>query len=92
MHQLFRSLMHACCDEWDVGYDYIDYVEDYDKQTLPESLQKLIDEINATKPPKATSNEILNYLTTHGRFSSWKGDVQHGTMFLVSMAVNKITY
>ena len=90
MHQLFRSLMHACCDEWNIGYDHLDDLSS--ELILPESLQKLIDEINATKPPKATSNEILNYLTTHGRFSSWKGDVQYGTITLVLMAEKRITY
>jgi hypothetical protein len=90
MHDLFKALVHECCDEWNIGYDHLDDLSS--ELILPESLQKLIDEINATKPPKATSNEILNYLTTHTRFSGWRGDVQHGTMFLVSMAEKKITY
>ena len=90
MHQLFKSLIHTCCDEWVIGYDHLD--DTSSKFTLPEPIQKLIDEIMATKPPKATSNELLDYLDTNPRFSSWRGDVQHGTISLLHLAMDKITY
>ncbi len=90
MHDLFKSLIHTCCDEWDIGYDHLDGLSS--ELILPESLQKLIDEIMATKPPKATSSELLAYLDTNPRFSSWRGDVQHGTISLLHIAMDKITY
>jgi hypothetical protein len=90
MHQLFKSLIHSCCDYWEFGYEHLD--NSIDEVILPESIQKIIDDILATKPIILTNSEIINYLDTNPRFSSWNINEQYGTCNLIHYAMNKITY
>ncbi len=88
MEDLFKLLIQSCNDEWNIGFNHLDNSDN--ELILPESIQKIIDEILVSKLKIPTSFEIIDYMNTNPRFNSWSGKEQYGTCYLIHYVMNKL--